>query len=158
MTMNDKTKERLAELTPEFKAIVAALLQAGYLNGMSPQISCAFRSPDEQDELYTQGRAKPGRKITNSKRYQSLHNYRLAVDLFFLRDGKATFLEDDYRTLWNLACKAKLDAKGLQWSGNWSGSFKETAHWQLGKQDWRELCVANGIDPITLNKKKVQNV
>lgn len=152
MTMSDKTKERLAELTPEFKAIVEALLQAGYANGMNPQISCGYRSPAEQDKLYAQGRTEKGGRVTNSRRYQSMHQYRLAVDLFFLKDGKATFNEVDYHTLWNLACKAKLDAKGLQWSGNWSGSFKESAHFQLGKQDWKDLAKANGIDPITLNK------
>ena len=153
--MNDKTKERLEQLKPEFKAIVVALLQAGYDNGMNPQISCGYRSPEEQDKIYAQGRTEKGSKVTNSKRWQSLHQYRIAVDLFFLKDSKATFNEDDYHTLWNVACKSKLDAKGLEWSGNWSGGFRESAHFQLGKQDWKDLAKANGIDPITLNKVKV---
>lgn len=156
MTMNAKTLERLNELTPEFKDIVIQLLQAGYENGMNPQVSCGYRSPEEQDKLYAQGRSEKGAKITNSRRYQSLHQYHIAVDLFFLDSAnKATFNQNDYHTLYLLACKKHLDSQGLEWSGNWSGGFKEMCHFQLGKQDWRELAKEDGIDPITLNKMAV---
>ena len=156
--INAKSTERLAQLTPEFQTIVKALLEAGYANGMNPQISSGYRSPEEQDKIYAQGRTDKGAKVTNSRRWQSMHQYHIAVDLFFLVDGKADFHEDKYHTLWNLACKAGLDRQGLQWSGNWTGSFKESAHFQLGKGDWRELAKSSGVDTITLNKVKVQNV
>lgn len=134
-----KTQERLDKLKPEFKALVEKLLDLGYANGNSPQISSGLRTPEEQNALYAKGRTEKGPKVTNARAWQSLHQYGIAVDLFFLVDGKADFTPSSYQLLWELACKAGLDRQGLTWSGNWTGSLKETAHFQLGRPDWREL-------------------
>ena len=137
--MNDKTKERLDTLTPEFQKIITELLEIGYKNNMSPQISCGYRSSEEQAALFDQGRTKPGARITNCRPYQSMHQYKIAADLFFLVDGKADFAQKNYRLLWDLACKVGLDKKGLVWSGSWVGSLKESAHFQLGNPKWQDL-------------------
>lgn len=139
MSMNAKTKERLASLTPEFAKIITELLELGYQNNLSPQVSCGYRSPEEQAGLYDKGRTKPGAKVTNARPWQSLHQYKIAADLFFLVDGKADFSEKNYRLLWDLACKAGLDKRGLVWSGKWVGSLRESAHFQLGNPKWQDL-------------------
>jgi peptidoglycan LD-endopeptidase CwlK len=44
-----------------------------------------LRSFEDQDELYAQGRTKPGNIVTNARGGDSLHNYGLAAD--FVIDG-----------------------------------------------------------------------
>jgi peptidoglycan L-alanyl-D-glutamate endopeptidase CwlK len=40
-----------------------------------------YRSVEEQDWLYAQGRTRPGNKVTNARGGSSAHNFGLAVDL-----------------------------------------------------------------------------
>lgn len=42
-----------------------------------------FRTVEEQDELYAQGRTKPGLKVTNARGGQSQHNFGLAIDFVY---------------------------------------------------------------------------
>lgn len=39
-----------------------------------------YRSPEEQDRTYAQGRTKPGEKVTNAQAWLSAHQFGLAVD------------------------------------------------------------------------------
>ena len=57
-------------------------------------ITDTLRTFAEQDELYAQGRTKPGKRITNAKGWQSLHNYGVAIDFALLIDGKTASWED----------------------------------------------------------------
>ena len=145
--------KHLATLEPEFNQLVQDLVKVAHANGLNVQISSGRRTPEEQDKLYAQGRTAMGKIVTAAQRYQSLHNYGIAVDLFFLVDGKASWKPELFETLWTVAWHAGLDRRGLVWSGNWVGGFKEMAHFQLNKPDWRELAAAVGIDPVTLNPK-----
>lgn len=153
LKLSKSSLSKLATLQPEFIGIIGQLVKVAQENGLNMQISAGKRTPEEQDALYSKGRTELGAKVTSAKRWQSLHNYGLAIDVFFMVDGKASWEPKLFETLWALACKAKLDQRGLVWSGNWVGGFKEMAHFQLNKPDWRELAVAAGIDPITLNPK-----
>ena len=57
-------------------------------------IVSTLRTFAEQDELYAQGRTKPGKRVTNAKGGQSLHNYGVAIDFALLIDGKTASWED----------------------------------------------------------------
>lgn len=50
------------------------------------RFSSVLRSYEEQNELYKQGRSKPGRKVTWVKGGYSYHNHGLAVDIVLLLD------------------------------------------------------------------------
>lgn len=39
-----------------------------------------YRTPDRQDQLYGQGRTKPGQKVTKARAWESAHQFGLAVD------------------------------------------------------------------------------
>lgn len=75
-----------------------AIEQWGNKNLLEPKISCSYRSPEEQDALYAQGRTKAGKIVTNAKAYQSPHNFTpaQAFDFFFQKDGKAIW--DDIKS------------------------------------------------------------
>lgn len=98
-------------------------------NGIDLLITSTYRDPAEQDALYAQGRTKPGKKVTNAKGGQSMHNYRLAYDVVPLRNGKAVWgTTGDDLVLWNRV-GALGKAAGLEWAGDWK-SFKEFPHFQ----------------------------
>jgi peptidoglycan L-alanyl-D-glutamate endopeptidase CwlK len=80
------TKRKLAELLPRTRDKVTAWLAACKAAGL-PQLYIyeAHRTPQRQAELYAQGRTKKGRKVTNAGPWQSMHQYRLAIDFVPLK-------------------------------------------------------------------------
>jgi peptidoglycan L-alanyl-D-glutamate endopeptidase CwlK len=74
-----------------------------------------YRSPARQNML-----AAAGPSVSNAKAYQSYHQYGLAADCAFLRDGKLLISERDpwamrgYRLYGEVA-----ESFGLHWGGRW---------------------------------------
>ena len=55
-------------------------------------IYCGIRTPNEQAQLYAQGRTIKGKIVTNAKAYESWHNYGLAIDFCLVdRNGKISW-------------------------------------------------------------------
>jgi peptidoglycan LD-endopeptidase CwlK len=116
--------------------------------GIEILVTCAFRSNDEQNSLYAQGRTAPGRIVTNARGGQSSHNYvqygapaSLAVDIVPMRHGKPVWglkgdgMDDDPTDddkddleLWQRV-RAHFEAAGLKSASRWS-SFKEWPHFE----------------------------
>ena len=75
-----------------------------------------YRSPERQDLL-----ASAGASVTNARAFQSYHQFGLAADCAFLRDGKLVISEKDpwamrgYRLYGDAA-----EAAGLTWGGRWT--------------------------------------
>lgn len=87
-----------------------------------------FRSLERQNELYQQGRTTPGAVVTNAKAGESLHNYGVAVDLVFRRQGY-----DASSALWNLLGKVGKQ-QGFEWGGDahWiKAGFEDRPHFQM---------------------------
>lgn len=77
---------------------------------------------------------EPGKKVTNAKGGQSIHNYGLAVDICLIIDGKtvswdtAADWDNDQIADW-YEC-VKIFAKyGWEWGGNWR-TFKDLPHFE----------------------------
>jgi peptidoglycan LD-endopeptidase CwlK len=89
-----------------------------------------FRSRLEQAELHAQGRSKAGKKVTNARPGQSLHNYGLAVDWCLDADVARRGLQPDWRLpeYERLADAAELF--GLESAYRWK-SFREGPHVQV---------------------------
>jgi peptidoglycan L-alanyl-D-glutamate endopeptidase CwlK len=54
--------------------------------GIPFMFTCTYRSQEEQDALYAQGRTKPGPVVTWTR--HSKHSERTAFDIAIVRDGK----------------------------------------------------------------------
>lgn len=96
------------------------LKQAGWNMG----ISSTYRDNERQDALYAQGRTRPGNIVTNARGGQSIHNYRLAFDIFNNVSGNmypSAFMK--------LAGKIGTEM-GLEWGGSWTG-FRDEPHFQF---------------------------
>ena len=78
----------LSDLNPIVKAKAEHFLAACKREGLDILIYCTYRSGAEQEVLYEQGRATPGKIVTNARAGQSWHNWRCAFDFVPLVAGK----------------------------------------------------------------------
>ena len=114
--------------------------------------SCTYRSSDEQNALYAQGRTAPGFVVTWAKGGQSPHNdisagmpchqpaedgdipASNAADYYPLLHGKLCgTLTDRELALWTKMGQIGA-ACGLEWGGNWTARKKDMPHFQLPKE------------------------
>jgi len=100
--------------------------------GVDLLIYCTLRSNAEQDDLYTIGRTKPGKIVTNARAGESAHNpnklgQASAYDCVPLVAGKAMW--DSKNPAWGIVILSGEEA-GLAASARWSGKLKEQAHFQ----------------------------
>jgi peptidoglycan L-alanyl-D-glutamate endopeptidase CwlK len=87
---------RVALLHPKIRDEVKQLIELaeGKLGAYAAiRVVQGLRTFPEQDELFAQGRTKPGKVVTNSRAGQSYHNYGLAIDFAILydKDKNGTF-------------------------------------------------------------------
>lgn len=92
--------------------------------GMPVRITEGYRSIERQNELYAQGRTAAGNIVTNARGGQSLHNYGVAVDFIFRREGY-----DATEAQWQLL-GAVGKSQGFVWGGDWT-SFVDKPHFEL---------------------------
>ncbi|AGI11569.1 endolysin, L-alanyl-D-glutamate peptidase [Listeria phage LP-KV022] len=120
-------KGMLKEVSDKTRAVIKEMAKQGiYIN-----VAQGFRSIAEQNELYAQGRTKPGNVVTNAKGGQSNHNYGVAVDLCqYTQDGKDVIWAVDAKFKKIVAAMKK---QGFKWGGDWK-SFKDNPHFEL--YDW----------------------
>ena len=102
------------------------MIAACEAEGIDLLVTSTYRDNDSQDALYAQGRTAPGRIVTNARSGQSYHNYRCAVDVVPIRNGKAIWDVKD--PVWQ-RIGALGKAAGLEWAGDWK-RFKEFPHFQ----------------------------
>lgn len=74
-----------------------------------------YRSPERQNRL-----AQMGGNVTNAAAYQSYHQYGLAADNAFLRDGKLVISEKDPWAMRGYELYGQTaEQVGLTWGGRW---------------------------------------
>lgn len=91
--------------------------------GVHPFITETERSFKRSDELYAQGRTKPGSIVTNAHGGDSWHNYCLAIDFVILINGKMSWKVDENWML-VVACFKK---HGWLWGADWDNDGKTKA-------------------------------
>ena len=116
----------LDELIPQAKERVEKFLALCKENNIDLIITSTYRDAESQNALYAQGRTAPGKIVTNAKSGDSWHNWRCAVDVVPLVNGKPDW--DGSHPIWAEIGRLGKEA-GLEWAGEWH-SFKELAHFQ----------------------------
>ena len=67
-------------------------------------ITDGFRTVEEQNRLYAQGRTLPGKKVTNAKGGESDHNTGNAIDIAFKNStGQVSYNVDLFKKAWVIA-------------------------------------------------------
>jgi peptidoglycan L-alanyl-D-glutamate endopeptidase CwlK len=86
-----------------------------------------YRSPQRQAML-----AAKGSTVTNAGAYQSYHQYGLAADCAFYRDGKLVISEKDSWAMRGYQLYGQVaEAAGLVWGGSWK--LMDLGHVELHK-------------------------
>ena len=124
------SSRKLDDLHPTVKAMAEACLSSCKQQGIDILITCTYRDSEEQNRLYAIGRTTPGRKVTNAKAGQSMHNYHLAFDMVPLRYGKPVWSTSGADgALW-VKIGTIGESVGLEWAGRWK-RMREMAHFQF---------------------------
>lgn len=119
-----------ADLYPQVRARVEAMVRECAKEGIDLLVTCTFRDVPAQDALYAQGRSTPGLIVTNARGGESMHNYRCAVDVVPMRNGKCVWgTSGNDGTLWRKVGMIG-ESCGLEWAGRWTGKMREMAHFQ----------------------------
>ncbi|GEN74069.1 M15 family metallopeptidase [Chryseobacterium lathyri] len=141
------TLQRIEKLHPsirdEVKKIITECDEA--LTGRAKiRITQGLRTFAEQNDLYAQGRTKPGKRVTNAKGGQSIHNYGFAVDICLIIDDKtaswdtAKDWDNDKQSDW-MEVVVIFKKNGWNWGGDWR-TLKDMPHFdKKGFSDWKVL-------------------
>jgi peptidoglycan L-alanyl-D-glutamate endopeptidase CwlK len=124
-TVDARSEAVIATLLPQVQPMARALVQKAALSGIRIKIISGLRTYAEQDELYAQGRTKPGSKVTNARGGYSNHNFGIAFDVGVFEGQK--YLPDSvkYKAVGVLGTDL-----GLEWGGNWK-SIVDQPHFEL---------------------------
>lgn len=106
----------LSSLNPQVQSMAQQFLDLCTANGLNVTIVEAFRSWDEQDALYDQGRTKPGDIVTDAQGGDSYHNWGLAFDCAPVENG--TIAWNDLNAFNKMGAFGQQ--VGLEWGGNWT--------------------------------------
>lgn len=128
------------ELNPELRRRVAEWMRLCKAEGLDPLITCTYRSAEEQDALYAQGRTTPGPIVTWVTGGKSRHNTTLsdgrtpaseAVDFVPLVGGKAVWdtKSPEHLALW-MRCIELAESQGLVSGARWKRN-KDMPHLEL---------------------------
>ena len=119
----------LKELHPKVRAMTELFIKECDKQGIDLLVTSTYRDHESQNELYAQGRTKPGKIVTNAKGGESFHNFRVAIDVVPVVNGKAVWTTTGPSgALWKKLAQIGK-ACGFEWAGEWK-TFKEMAHFQ----------------------------
>lgn len=127
-------------LNPHVAVLARRFLALAQANHMTIHVRNTFRSWDEQDKLYAQGRTAPGPIVTNAEGGDSYHNWGLAFDAVPIENGQVTQDTAKFVKMGHLGEQA-----GLKWGGTFK-SIVDMPHFQynFGLNTWDLL---NGVRP-----------
>ena len=113
------------KLRPRTREKAIAFQTACREAGLPVLIYQTLRDAEYQDQLYAQGRTKPGKVVTNAKGGSSFHEYGVAIDFVPLVEGLPAWNDDKrYQQCAQIGKKC-----GFEWGGDFK-SFKDRPHLQ----------------------------
>lgn len=93
--------------------------------GINLRVVQGLRTIQEQNDLYAQGRTRPGLIVTRARGGQSFHNFGLAIDVAIVNPNGALN--------WNSVSPQVVEIarqEGFEWGGSWQG-FPDRPHFQM---------------------------
>ena len=122
---------------PRLQSLAHMLIEICAEAGLYIAISETLRTVEEQNELYAQGRTKPGRIVTNAKgdSYASFHQWGTAFDFYFNDNlGAYNYKSNGKERVEDFKAVGEIGKSlGLEWGGDWKSPI-DKPHFQL--PDW----------------------
>lgn len=133
-TWDSKTDEKIKTLHPQLRGIASKFInEVEKKLGIRLRITDGYRTFDEQNKLYAQGRTTAGKIVTKARGGSSYHNYGLAFDCYLTEGGKVTFKKAVNSEIAEIGKDL-----GLEWGGDWK-TLKDMPHFQLNKGKTSDL-------------------
>lgn len=111
------------DMTPDALRAAKRFLEAASENGIEVKVVSTLRSCSEQNDIYAQGRTKPGRVVSNAPGCRSWHVFGRALDVLIANSDGTLQMDADprYEVLGSIA-----EDMGFVWGGRWgdSGHFE----------------------------------
>lgn len=109
-----------ANMNPEFASRTTDTLKDMRRENVDMRVTDGLRTVAEQNDLYAQGRTRPGNRVTNARGGQSWHNYGLGADITFMNEAGTPHWDTtgDYAQLWE-RYGSNARSHGLEWGGDW---------------------------------------
>lgn len=123
------------ELHPIVKERSNQLIQQSAAKGIVVLITDDFRSAEDQDRLFEQGRTAEGNIVTHARGGESFHNFGLAIDFAIKTPSENVIWDMQYdgnqngKSDWDEVVEI-AKALGFEWGGDWP-QFKDYPHLQM---------------------------
>jgi peptidoglycan L-alanyl-D-glutamate endopeptidase CwlK len=121
--VDDRSEKVIATLLPEAQPYARALVTKAGADGITIKVISGLRTYDEQNDLYAQGRTKPGRIVTNARGGFSNHNFGIAFDVGVFEGSQYLDESPKYKAVGVLGMNL-----GLEW--DWK-TIQDEPHFQL---------------------------
>lgn len=132
------SSRKIEDLHPSLQPICREFLKRAEDQGIDVLITCTYRSGEEQNKLYEQGRTTPGSIVTNARAGQSAHNFAeggrpaaKAFDVVPMEHGKPVW--DIGSPLWRQLGDIGVEL-GLKWYGLPGSKFREFPHFEMKEE------------------------
>ena len=123
--LDDRSERVIETLLPEVQPYARALVTKAAGSGIAIKVISGLRTYDEQNDLYAQGRTKPGEIVTNARGGYSNHNFGIAFDIGVVEGSRYLDESPQYKAVGVLGTDL-----GLEWGGNWK-TIQDEPHFQL---------------------------
>jgi peptidoglycan L-alanyl-D-glutamate endopeptidase CwlK len=131
----------LTSLEPDFAAVMQSIIdKTSAATGLKWIATSCRRTMHEQEQIYAQGRTKPGEIVTKAKAGESAHNFGLACDCAPL-NGHGEIWWNAPAGYWE-TYGAECENAGMNWGGHFR-SFTDLPHcesprWKEQQALWRD--------------------
>jgi peptidoglycan L-alanyl-D-glutamate endopeptidase CwlK len=137
--MDARSQTALNSLHPKFRASALQAwteAQANMPGHVKIVVIQGYRTFQQSEQLYAQGRTAPGPIVTHAPAGESYHNYGLAFDFAMITHGKN---DDQVGPLW-MKVVAIMKAHGMSWGGDFPADRIDPPHFEnkYGYR-WQEL-------------------
>ena len=122
-----------ANMNPDFVALVNGMIEQLRGEGHDVRVIDGFRSFDQQQRRFDQGRRVPGNILTDAEGGYSWHNYGLAVDIVLNDDDGRPAWPEESSIFWQ-----RLGDVALAHGVIWGGLFGSPAHIEYHPQFERD--------------------
>jgi len=119
-----RSEKNLATVVPQLQKLGRELLRRLAAEGLTFKVTSGNRTQAEQDALYAQGRTKPGKVVTWTRK--SRHIGGRAIDLTLFSGKNPVWDSKHYDRAGAIG-----EELGLVWGGRWRGGKTDRPHFEL---------------------------
>jgi peptidoglycan LD-endopeptidase CwlK len=131
--VDERSEKVIERLNPVVQPYARELVRRAAAKGIEVKVIGGFRSIEEQQRLFCQGRDipecsglyKPGPIVTNARGGHSNHNFGIAFDIGVFQGTKYLPQSPKYIEVGKIG-----RSLGLEWGGDWT-TIKDRPHFQL---------------------------